>query len=49
MTGPYGLDKKKLVVTYFGGNTKSKLDADVECADVWRQLGYANPSQWQRG
>lgn len=42
MTGPYGLDKKKLVVTYFGGHRKLKLDADVECADVWRQLGYAS-------
>ncbi|XP_059479816.1 alanine--tRNA ligase, cytoplasmic-like [Neocloeon triangulifer] len=39
MTGPYGLDRDKLVVTYFGGHTKSNLKADQDCAEVWRSMG----------
>ncbi|XP_065347331.1 alanine--tRNA ligase, mitochondrial isoform X1 [Cloeon dipterum] len=39
LTGPYNLDKEKLVVTYFGGDQRSNLKADQDCADIWRSIG----------
>lgn len=37
LTGPYGLPKEKLFVTYFGGS--DELGPDLHTRDIWRGLG----------
>lgn len=39
LKGPYGIDMSRLYVTYFGGDAKLGLEADLECVDIWRSLG----------
>lgn len=38
----YGLEKDRLYVTYFEGDAKLGLDADVEARDFWRAVGVAD-------
>ncbi|XP_014661746.1 PREDICTED: alanine--tRNA ligase, cytoplasmic-like [Priapulus caudatus] len=35
----YKLDKERMYVTYFGGDTKAQLEPDLECKDIWLKLG----------
>ena len=37
LTKVYGLDPSRLYATYFGGDTSSGLDADIEARDLWRK------------
>lgn len=39
LIGPYQIDPNRLYVSYFGGDPKLGLDADLECKDIWRRLG----------
>ncbi|XP_043276109.1 alanine--tRNA ligase, mitochondrial isoform X2 [Venturia canescens] len=39
LTGPYGLKKEHLYVTYFAGDEKLGFEADLECKEIWRRLG----------
>lgn len=39
LTGVYGIDPSRLFVTYFAGDVKLGLSADLECRDIWRGLG----------
>ncbi|XP_015593600.1 alanine--tRNA ligase, mitochondrial [Cephus cinctus] len=39
LTGPYGISKHSLYVTYFAGNEKLGLKPDLECKDIWLSLG----------
>lgn len=42
LTGRYKLDKDRLYVTVFGGDTNESLDADEEAADYWKEIVPAN-------
>lgn len=35
----YKLNKSNLYVTYFAGDEKLGLEADLECRDIWRVIG----------
>ena len=35
----YRLPRNRLYVTYFGGNKEHDLEADLECRELWLQLG----------
>ena len=35
----YRLPRKQLYVTYFGGNEELELEADLECKELWLELG----------
>ena len=35
----YGLKKDFLYVTYFSGNEKLDLKADIECKEIWLKIG----------
>lgn len=39
LTEIYKLDKRRLYVTYFGGDAKLDLEEDKECKEVWTSLG----------
>lgn len=39
LTGPYNIDKNRLYVTYFGGDHTLNLPADIECKEIWLNLG----------
>lgn len=39
LTGPYNINKDFLYVTYFGGDERLGLEADLECRDIWLQIG----------
>lgn len=39
LTDVYKLSGDRLYVTYFGGDTASGLEADLECKDIWLKLG----------
>ncbi|XP_061398355.1 alanine--tRNA ligase, cytoplasmic [Musca vetustissima] len=39
LTERLGLDKDRLYVTYFGGDEVSGLDPDLECKQMWLDLG----------
>ncbi|XP_012275682.1 alanine--tRNA ligase, mitochondrial isoform X2 [Orussus abietinus] len=41
LTDIYGINKDFLYVTYFSGNEKFGLQADLECKDIWLNLGVA--------
>ncbi len=38
LTEVYGIDKNNIYVTYFGGDEKDKLPADLETRDLWKQF-----------
>jgi len=40
LTNAYGLPERHLYVTYFGGNEKAGLKPDLECRDIWLEIGY---------
>lgn len=39
LTEVYGIDQRRLYVSYFGGDEAMGLPADLECRDVWAELG----------
>lgn len=39
LTDVYRLPPDRLYVTYFGGNDKAGLEADLEVRDIWRAIG----------
>ncbi|KJE96469.1 alanyl-tRNA synthetase [Capsaspora owczarzaki ATCC 30864] len=39
LTVVYKLDPNRLYVTYFGGNEKAGLEADLEARDIWLSVG----------
>jgi alanyl-tRNA synthetase len=39
LTKVYGIEPARLYVTYFKGNPELNLPADLECRDIWRELG----------
>ncbi|XP_026673811.1 alanine--tRNA ligase, mitochondrial isoform X3 [Ceratina calcarata] len=39
LTKRYGINEESLYVTYFGGDEKLELPADLECRDVWLSIG----------
>ncbi|XP_029041186.1 alanine--tRNA ligase, mitochondrial [Osmia bicornis bicornis] len=41
LTNQYNINKEFLHVTYFGGDEKLKLEADLECRDIWLSIGVA--------
>jgi alanyl-tRNA synthetase len=44
LTEVYKLPKDRLYITYFGGDAKSGLSADVEARDLWISIGV-DPSR----
>ncbi|CAK9295228.1 unnamed protein product [Gordionus sp. m RMFG-2023] len=42
LTEVYKLPKERLYVTYFGGDQESGLKPDLECRDIWLNLGIEN-------
>lgn len=41
LTEVYGLEKDRLYVTYFGGDDKQGLEADLEAKQFWLDVGVA--------
>lgn len=39
LTSVFGLDKSRLYVTYFGGDEKQGLEADLEAKQLWIEIG----------
>uniref|UniRef100_A0A7G3AAV5 Alanine--tRNA ligase n=3 Tax=Lutzomyia longipalpis TaxID=7200 RepID=A0A7G3AAV5_LUTLO len=39
LTKRLGLPSERLYVTYFGGDAASGLEPDLECKEIWRELG----------
>lgn len=39
LTKEFGIDIDRLYVTYFGGNEAAGLDPDLECKQIWLNLG----------
>ncbi|KAG8562405.1 hypothetical protein GDO81_015665 [Engystomops pustulosus] len=39
LTKEFGIDIERLYVTYFGGNEAAGLDPDLECKQIWLNLG----------
>lgn len=42
LTSVYQLPSNHLYVTYFAGCKEMGLEADLECRDIWRNIGYVN-------
>ena len=40
MTDVYKLPRSQLYVTYFGGNKDAGLEPDLDCRQLWLDLGY---------
>ncbi len=40
-TNVIGIDKERVYVTYFGGDEKAGLEPDLECKQLWIDLGIA--------
>jgi len=40
LTGVYRLPASHLYVTYFAGCEELGLEADLECKDIWRNIGF---------
>lgn len=38
LTETYGLDPKRLYVTYFGGNEAAGLEPDLDAKAIWQEL-----------
>ncbi|KOX74438.1 Alanine--tRNA ligase, mitochondrial [Melipona quadrifasciata] len=43
LTKHYGIDKECLYVTYFAGDEKLELKPDLECKDIWLNIGPCGP------
>ncbi|XP_076291242.1 alanine--tRNA ligase, mitochondrial isoform X2 [Lasioglossum baleicum] len=41
LTKHYGIKENSLYVTYFGGNEQLRLEPDLECRDIWLNIGVA--------
>lgn len=41
LTQHYGIDPLVLYVTYFKGDESLALEADLECKEIWRNIGVA--------
>uniref|UniRef100_A0A8C8SSQ0 Alanine--tRNA ligase n=1 Tax=Pelusios castaneus TaxID=367368 RepID=A0A8C8SSQ0_9SAUR len=41
LTNEFGIPIERLYVTYFGGNEAAGLEPDLECKQIWRDLGLA--------
>lgn len=41
LTADLGLNKERMYVTYFGGDTSLGLPSDEECKKIWLEMGYA--------
>ncbi|XP_038663045.1 alanine--tRNA ligase, cytoplasmic isoform X1 [Scyliorhinus canicula] len=41
LTKEFGIAIERLYVTYFGGNAQAGLDPDLECKQIWLNLGMA--------
>lgn len=39
LTNEYGIHPTRLYVTYFSGNKALGIGADIECKEIWRQIG----------
>lgn len=39
LTQEFGISIERLYVTYFGGNEEAGLEADLECKQIWMDLG----------
>lgn len=39
LTKEFGIDIERLYVTYFGGNEAAGLEPDLECKQIWLNLG----------
>ncbi|XP_052784521.1 alanine--tRNA ligase, cytoplasmic-like isoform X2 [Mya arenaria] len=39
LVGVYGLPLERLYFTYFGGDPSQELKPDLECREIWRELG----------
>lgn len=39
LTNEFGIPIERLYVTYFGGNEAVGLEPDLECKQIWRDLG----------
>jgi len=42
LTSVYPLPASHLYVTYFAGCEELGLEADLECRDIWRNIGFAS-------
>lgn len=41
LTEVYKIPSERLYVTYFKGDEKMRLEPDLECKDIWRQIGVS--------
>lgn len=41
LTQEFGISVDRLYVTYFGGNDEAGLEPDLECKQIWVDLGWA--------
>lgn len=39
LTQEFGISIDRLYVTYFGGNEEARLEPDLECKQIWMDLG----------
>lgn len=39
LCGQFHIDQSRLYVTYFAGDQKHNLPADLECFEIWQKLG----------
>lgn len=39
LTQEFGISKDRLYVTYFGGSEEAGLEPDLECKQIWIDLG----------
>lgn len=39
LTQEFGISIERLYVTYFGGNEDAGLEPDLECKQIWTDLG----------
>lgn len=39
LTQEFGISIERLYVTYFGGDEAAGLEADLECKQIWMDLG----------
>lgn len=42
MKGPYQIDTDRLYVTYFQGDETLNIPPDLECREIWRQIGVSD-------
>lgn len=40
LTQEFGIALERLYVTYFGGNEDAGLEPDLECKQIWMDLGW---------